>query len=322
MSVGTGSRSSMTILTNCVGQVGIRPAWRALVAGGSALDAVEQGARAVEADPTVPTVGRGGSPDLLGRMACDAAIMDGATRAAGAVGAVRDHLHTISVARQVMERLPHVVLVGEGAERFAREVGAETAAMLTDAARADHTRWLEQHLPPQVRETLAHTPLAEHVWTLGEAHAAAETAHGTTVFLARAPNGDIAVGASTAGWPQRYPGRLGDSPVIGAGIYADNRYGACGCTHTGEMTIRAGTARSVVHSMKRGATVEEACREAAADLRDLRGGFIGPVMIFAIDRDGRPCAMCTHDVGAARVFYTQGDSDEEPREGRAAIVDG
>ena len=123
-----------------------------------------------------------------------------------------------------------------------------------------------------------------------------KTAGGTVVFLGLDSNGDIAAGTSTSGWAQRYPGRLGDSPVIGAGLYADNRYGACGCTHVGEMTIRACTARSVVLYMKAGALVHEACFEAVRDLRALKGGYLGPVVIHAIDRHGSPCVVSTDPV--------------------------
>lgn len=260
--------------------------------GGAALDAVEAGIRVVEADTSVDSVGRGGAPDLLGIVSCDAAVMDGATGRAGAVGNLRYYLHAVSVAREVMERLPHVFLVSEGAERFAHEIGAERAEMLTEEARARYERWMVEHASGSVRANLSGAELAQLAWESSRE----KTAGGTVVYLCVDGNGDIAAGTSTSGWAQCYPGRLGDSPVIGAGLYADNRYGACGCTHVGEMTIRACTARSVVQYMKAGVSVREACLEAVRDLRSLKGGYLGPVIIHAIDRQGSSCVVSTGTV--------------------------
>jgi len=260
--------------------------------GGAALDAVEAGIRVVEADTGIDSVGRGGAPNLLGVVSCDAAVMDGATGRTGAVGNLRYYLHAVSVARQVMERLPHVFLVSEGAERFAREIGAEKAEMLTEEARARYERWMIEHAPASVRSDLSHADLVQLAWESSRE----KTAGGTVVFLCLDRNGDIAAGTSTSGWAQCYPGRLGDSPVIGAGLYADNRYGACGCTHVGEMTIRACTARSVVLYMKAGASAQEACLEAVRDLRSLKGGYLGPVIIHAVDRRGESFVISTGPV--------------------------
>ena len=278
-----GAGIHMIIITNSEGTAGLGPALAVLREGGHALDAVEAGIMPVEADPAVRSVGRGGAPNMLGIVECDAAIMNGTTLETGAVGALQRYLHAISVARGVMERLPHVMLVGEGAARFAAELGLAPAELLTDAARAAYHSWVRAHPPAgaveREHELPHHTsPAAGHVG-------------GTVIYLVNDAQGHVAAGASTSGWAFKYPGRLGDSPVIGAGIYADDRYGACGCTHTGEMTIRCGTARSVVLYMKRGASVIEACHEAAADLCHLRRGFIGPVIIHAFDRGGTPYAL-------------------------------
>jgi len=282
----------MVLLTNCEGGVGMEAAREVLENGGAALDAVEAGIRVVEADTSVDSVGRGGAPDLLGIVSCDAAVMDGATGRAGAVGNLRYYLHAVSVAREVMERLPHVFLVSEGAERFAHEIGAERAEMLTEEARARYERWMVEHASGSVRANLSGAELAQLAWESSRE----KTAGGTVVYLCVDGNGDIAAGTSTSGWAQCYPGRLGDSPVIGAGLYADNRYGACGCTHVGEMTIRACTARSVVQYMKAGVSVREACLEAVRDLRSLKGGYLGPVIIHAIDRQGSSCVVSTGTV--------------------------
>ena len=140
-------KPTMKLLANCEGEVGTTAAREVLERGGSALDAAEAGIRVVEADVAVTSVGRGGAPDLLGVVSCDAAVMDGATGGAGAVANLRGFLYAVSVARQVMERLPHVLLVSEGAERFARDIGAERAEMLTEEARARYERWMLEHSP-------------------------------------------------------------------------------------------------------------------------------------------------------------------------------
>lgn len=306
----------MVLLTNCEGWPGIEPALSALQAGRSALDTVETGTRAVEAEVSVDSVGKGGKPDLLGQVTCDAAIMDGSTLEAGAVGNLAGFLHAISVSRQVMERLPHVMLVAEGAARFAREIGAEPAEMLTEAMRQEHENWLAQHVPADARSHWPDTPLAPFAWKSGQNLLAG----GTVCFLAQDQKGNIAAATSTSGWVWRYPGRIGDSPIIGAGLYADNRYGACGCTHIGEMTIRAGTARSVVLYLKQGASVRDACLEAMADLARLRSGFTGPVVIHAIDTQANHRVLSTHELGelSSYQFWTSGET--RPVKRQAEVV--
>jgi beta-aspartyl-peptidase (threonine type) len=198
-------KSPTVILANCEGGVGMKAAQAGLERGGTALDAVEAGIRVAEADVSVDSVGRGGAPDLLGVVSCDAAVMDGATGRAGAVGNMRYFIYAVSVARQVMERLPHVMLVSEGAERFAREIGAERAEMLTEEARGRYERWMMEHAPASVRAN----PSGEELVRLVLESSRDKTAGGTVVFLSRDGNGDIAVGTSTSRWAQRYPGRLG-----------------------------------------------------------------------------------------------------------------
>jgi L-asparaginase / beta-aspartyl-peptidase len=231
-----------------------------------------------------------------------------ATLRCGAVGALKGYRHAITVARRVMEELPHVFLVGEGAARFAGEIGETPDAMLTAEARDRHREWLDAHIPEADRAGWPAVALARHAWTSAE-HV---RTRGTTVFLAIDARGEMAGGTSTSGWAEKYPGRLGDSPLIGAGLYVDQRYGACGCTHTGEMAIRAGTARAVVLYMKGGATVQEACHEAVADLRALQGGLLGPVAIHAIDREGRPHVVTTLDFEGRIVYCHWRDGLTEP----------
>ncbi len=270
------------ILCNGEGGVGLQTAVDTLARTGSALDALEAGIRVVESDPSVRSVGFGGAPNILGEMECDASIMCGDTLMTGAVGALKHYLHAISVARQVMLRTPHVMLVGAGAERFAAETGECRSDLLSDEARADHERWLLQHVSEKERAHLTELELAPLIPRTMDPAAA----HGTTIFLVRTEKGNFAGGVSTSGWSYKYPGRLGDSAVIGAGLYVDDCYGAAACTHTGEMTIRCSTSRSIVLYMKKGAAVAEACHEALRDLEHLKGGYLGPVVMHAMDAEG------------------------------------
>jgi len=270
------------LVTNNEGTVGAPTTARMLAEGAPALDAIEAGIRLIEADPNVRTVGRGGWPNLLGEVELDACLMDGTTLRSGAVGALKGFLHPVSVAREVMRRLPHELLVGDGAARFAREIGAETAENLTEDSRRAWQAWFEHEVPAADRARWAEAPLAD----LCRHAIDPETGRDTTVFLAQDSRGNICTGTSTSGWAWKYPGRLGDSPIVGAGSYADARYGACACTGAGEMTIRCGTARAVVLYMKKGAAVADAVLEAVDDMRRLKGGLISRVTIHAIDARG------------------------------------
>ncbi len=244
----------MILVTNNEGTLGVPTTARLLAEGQGGLDAIEAGIRLIEADERVRTVGRGGWPNLLGEVELDACLMDGTTLRSGAVGALKGFLHPVSVAREVMRRLPHELLVGDGAARFAHEIGATTAENLTpDSARAWQA-WFDAELTPAQKQAWPDTDLIN----LCRHAIDPETGRDTTVFLAHDQSGIICSGTSTSGWGWKYPGRLGDSPIIGAGSYADTRYGAAACTGAGEMTIRCGTARSIVLYLKRGASVADA----------------------------------------------------------------
>ncbi|MFH1221015.1 MAG: N(4)-(beta-N-acetylglucosaminyl)-L-asparaginase [Candidatus Eisenbacteria bacterium] len=309
------------ILANGEGGVGMRSAIDVLLRGRAALDAAEAGVRVVETDPSVRSVGVGGAPNILGEMECDASIMCGATLHTGAVGALKKYLHAIAVARGVMERTPHVMLVGEGALRFAAEMEAERGNLLTDEARADYEEWLSTHIPADVRarwESASLAPLVSqpvrHTRHGGAGKAGDAPQHGTVTYLVLAADGTMVGGVSTSGWAYKYPGRLSDSCIIGAGLYVDDRYGGAACTHTGEMIIRAGLARAVVAYMKKGATVSEACHEAFDDLRSLKGGTLGPVILHALDRNAEPYVLTTgNDGGIPYWFWTEGMTQAECR---------
>jgi beta-aspartyl-peptidase (threonine type) len=279
-----------------------------LKTGGRALDAVEAVVRLVEDNPDDHTVGYGGYPNLLGDVELDASIMDGTTRAAGAVGALKRYRHAITVARAVMERLPHVLVVGDGAARLAAELGLPEEDLLTPAAEKVWRDGIEGRLPPD--------GLAAHMLSAMAALATdPEHAAGTVNVLARDADGDIAAAVSTSGWAWKYPGRLGDSPVIGAGNYADSRYGAAACTGWGELAIRAGTARSVIAALAGGAGLADACRAAMLDVAEIGTGETAPIMsLVAIDAAGGHTAYSTAD-DATYVFWEAGmaDHDEAPR---------
>ena len=270
------------LVANSEGTPGVGATARMLADGGRGLDAIEAGIRLVEADTSIRTVGRGGWANLLGEVELDAAIIDGNSFRSGAVGALKGFLHPISIARQVMERLPHVFLVGDGAARFAREIGAETAENLIPDSKRVWQEWFEANLSPEQQAKWPEVPMID----LCRHAIDPEKGRDTTVFLTRDARHEIMAGVSTSGWAWKYPGRLGDSPVIGAGCYADTRHGAAACTGTGEMAIRAGTARAIVLYMKMSLSLEDAMGEAVEDLRRLQGGLIQRITLHAIDRDG------------------------------------
>ncbi|HEY6203968.1 MAG TPA: isoaspartyl peptidase/L-asparaginase [Candidatus Limnocylindria bacterium] len=242
--------------------------------GGSALDAVEACARVIEADPSDTSVGRGGKPNVLGVVELDASLVDGTTHRVGAVGALAGYLHPITVARAVMERLPHVMLVGDGAARFAAEIGAQKATLLTPSTRR---MWVEQlarvrETPATVRRRAKLAPVVAK--TVGEER-------GTVNFIALDRAGHIASAVSTSGWAYKYPGRLGDSPIVGAGNYCDTRYGGACCTGFGELAIRNVTAKTAVDRLAGGMSAAEVARRAIEDVNALDNAAFNIVVLAA-----------------------------------------
>lgn len=304
----------MIIVSSPNGEVGIREAMQILRDGGSAVDAVETGIRLVEANPNDHTVGYGGYPNLLGQVEVDAAIMDGRDLAAGAVGAMQGVQYAISVARKVMEHLPHVLLVGHGAQRFAAEMGFESRDLLTEDARQIWAARLRAVMPAEVLDQLPDLPDL-HRW-VGLA-TDPERAKGTVNFLAQDGQGNLCAGTSTSGWAWKYPGRLGDSPLIGAGLYADNRYGAVACTGMGEMAIRAGTALSLVHALKAGLPLAQAGRRVMSELNDLGGPYRSRMHTVVLDREGNHGGFSTEENEI--YLYITGDM-EEPEEALRVYV--
>ena len=270
------------ILTNSEAWPGLDTAAALGNSGSSGLDIIEAAIREIEAEPEVHSVGRGAWPNAVGEHELDASIMDGDTRATGAVGALQGFLHPISVARKVMESLPHVFLAGEGAARFAGEIDAERAELGTDVSIQRYEQWIGSVARKDHKNEWPNVPLIPYA-----ARALEPTdPKGTTVMLTLDGNGSVAAGVSTSGWAWKYPGRLGDSPIIGAGCYADSRYGAAACTGKGELAIRACTSFAVVRALRAGAGIREACLEAAEDLALLEHPFDGVVTIYAFSVNG------------------------------------
>jgi L-asparaginase/N4-(beta-N-acetylglucosaminyl)-L-asparaginase len=247
-------------------------AYRMLDEGASALEAAEAGVRVTEADPEVRTVGIGGRPDRDGIVTLDAAVMQGSGDC-GSVAALTDMLHPITVARQVMEATPHVMLVGEGARDFAVAQGHSPTDLLTAASKQEYERWQNEnpgYRPPINVEN-----------------------HDTIGLLTLDRSGRIAAACTTSGASYKYHGRVGDSPLIGAGLYADDEVGAATATGWGEAVIRACGSFLVVELMRQGHTPQEACRLAVErviaknpDYAEIQVGFI------ALDRYGRTGGYC------------------------------
>lgn len=298
------------------GRIGIEAAVDVLRAGGSALDAVIAGTRLVEANPEDHSVGYTGLPNLLGEVELDASIMEGTGLRAGAVGALQGYQDAIDLARRVMDELPHVLIAGSGAARLAAEIGFEPRSLLTAETEAIWRNGLQGS-----NETYAgRSGYLDRIRSI-VAHAAKdpekagfdEPPHGTVNFLARDRTGKIACAVSTSGWAWKYPGRLGDSPIIGAGNYADDRWGAAACTGRGEMAQRCCTAHSVVTFMRFGMGLNEALRTAMNDLAHLDDPYASEMNIVAMDKDGNPGGAST-TLGKTYVYMSEDMSSADERE--------
>lgn len=296
----------MLVLASDNGSLGMRAAMDALRKGGSALDAVEAGIRQVELNAADHSVGLGGYPNILGEVELDAGIMDGRTRAMGAVAAIRGFAHPISIARQVMERLPHVFLAGLGAERFAAEIGAERSQLLTEEAAQAWRDRLIRYVGVTPEEIASRPDLIDCVWRALDM----KRRGGTVNYLAIDAQGHLAVGVSTSGFAWKYQGRVGDSPIPGAGFYADDRYGAAACIGIGERTIRAATTRSIVLWLQMGYSIEQAGQMAQEELRAVSEDGRTGVNIIVMTPQGRAMAFADQD---PRMLAMTPDMDEPLR---------
>ncbi len=265
-------------------------AWEVLRAGGSALDAVEQGVMVEEADITNETVGKGGRPDRDGNVTLDACIMDKDGNC-GSVVYMQHFTHAVSVARRVMEQTPHIILAGKGAEQFARSQGFEEEELLTDSTRRQYEQWK--------KTSKYETPINIEN-------------HDTIGMLAIDSNGDLAGACTTSGMAYKMAGRVGDSPIIGAGLYVDNEVGAATATGVGEEVIRTVGSFLIVELMRQGKSPQQACEEGVRrimeknrDRRDFQIGFL------AIDKHGETGGYCVHPGFTYREYSGNGHLNRE-----------
>lgn len=225
------------------------PAWEILKNGGNALDAVEAGVRIIESDPKNTSVGIGGAPDREGNVSLDACIMDHRGMC-GSVAALENIENPISVARKVMEETPHVMLVGQGALEFAKRQGFIEKNLLTEESKKAWETWLvESKYEPIIN--------IEN--------------HDTIGMLAMDSEGNLSGSCTTSGLAYKIRGRVGDSPIIGAGLFVDNEVGAACATGLGEAIIRIAGSAIVVELMRHGYTPGGACKEAVDRIVKIHG---------------------------------------------------
>lgn len=260
-------------------------AWEVLSAGGTSLDAVEQGVKVEEDDVNNQTVGTGGRPDRDGNVTLDACIMDKDGNC-GAVLAMQHIANPISVARRVMEDTPHVMLAGLGAEQFAYEKGFEKVNLLTERSRLEWLEW---------KKTSEYKPVINI------------ENHDTIGMLAIDKNGDIAGGCTTSGMAYKMAGRVGDSPIIGAGLYVDNEVGGATATGVGEEVVRTVGSFLIVELMRQGKSPQEACEEGVRRImaknegrNDFQIGFI------AINKKGETGGYCVQPGFTYRTYSEEG----------------
>ncbi len=305
------------IVASSNGSVGMEAAIDVLRSGGSALDAVVVALSLVEANPDDHSVGYSGLPNMLGQVELDASLMEGRGLRAGSVAALHDYQDAARLARSVMDDLPHVLIVGEGARRLAAETGLEPKDLLTPEALEI---WRSRSVDI-AREGSAAADYYERMRDLVKdisSDPQLVDAHGTVNFLCRDRNGEFASGVSTSGWAWKYPGRVGDSPIIGAGNYCDNRWGAAACTGRGEMAQRCCTAHSVVTFMRFGMPLDRALAQAMLDLKQLDDPFASEMNIVGLDKDGNPGAVSTSE---EKTYVVMDESMSTWDERERTIVD-
>ncbi|MFW9852774.1 MAG: isoaspartyl peptidase/L-asparaginase [Candidatus Thorarchaeota archaeon] len=300
---------------------GLATGLKILSEGGSALDAVEESIRLIENNPYDITVGFNGFPNLMGIVELDASIMEGKSRKAGAVAAIRNYRHPITIARKVMEITPHAFLVGEGAERFARALGYEDEEIIDELGIRNYHNIMEGRsleMPPEaqqlvrelfmrfddhLQEVMSEYPVKEWYQKLSFEQ------QGTTNVICLDQNGDLAAGVSTSGLAMKFPGRVGDSPVFGAGIYCTEDAGVA-CTGNGEIALRLSTARMVVDRIERHQTPERAAELGILELKQIPEK--GVLHILTMDKNGR-CAGVTNKSGLYHYYADSSMKEPEKR---------
>ena len=256
---------SPTVLSTWKNVNANKAAWTVLEKGASALDAVETGVKTVEADPGDTSVGYGGRPDRDGHVTLDASIMN-AEGDCGSVCFLQDIKHPISVARKVMEETPHVMLAGEGARKFALENGFKAEALLTPESEQAWKKW---------QKTAKYKPIINI------------ENHDTIGMLALDKNGDLSGACTTSGLAFKMHGRVGDSPIIGSGLFVDNEIGGAVATGMGEAIVKVCGSFLVVELMRQGYAPEEACKAAVERVMKKQKGYEEfQVCFLALRKDG------------------------------------
>ena len=272
-STGTPSEAGRPLLvaTWPFGKTATDVAMRTLEEGGSTLDAVEQGIRRIEELSSDGSVGLGGRPNAAGYPQLDACIMTGPDHGAGSVAGMEGIVHPITAAPRVMEETRHVMLVGEGARWFALEQGLEGVDVSDLPAKKE--AWVSRESDPDP----------------------GERGHDTITLLALDENGDLYGGCSTSGAGGKLPGRVGDSPILGAGLYLDNEVGAAGATGLGENVMRHCAAMAIVELMRAGLSPQAACEEVLHRMaaRD-PAGYELSICFIALDKQGRVGAAASN----------------------------
>ena len=238
----------------------LKPGWDILRKNGSLLDAIEKSANVTELDPRDTSVGYGGLPNEDGVVQLDASIMYGPNHNCGSVAALEGIKTPSSVARLVMERTDHIHLVAEGAQNFARMHGFKIENLLTESTRKIWVKWKEN-----LSDKDDYFPPADGNYDR-------ERTTGTINILAVDKNSDIAGITTTSGLAWKIPGRVGDSPIIGAGLYLDNEVGAVAATGRGEEMIRSCGSFLGVELMRNGRSPQEACEDVCKRIIDINGG--------------------------------------------------
>jgi len=295
---------------------GLEEGRRLLARGGSALDAVEAAIRNAEDDPLDWTVGFDGLPNLLGEVELDASIMVGSTRQAGAVAGVKTVKNPISLARKVMELTPHVLLVGEGADRFARAAGFRKEKLQSADGRRRYANIMAGR---ELLHGLGKVPdeMSVLAWRYGPYlkrqlkefdvrgwyERLSREWHGTVDVIAGDRKGEICSGVSTSGLAFKFPGRAGDTPLIGAGNYADAKYGAAACVGQGELAIRFCAARTAVMLLKAGKSPRQAADAVIREVLDEEPKGILQVLVAA---KGGKIAASSSQKGLHTVYWSEG----------------
>jgi len=302
---------------------GMRAQFPKLAAGGAPLDAAIEVCKVAEADPEDSSVGLGGLPNEDGVVQLDAACMDGRTHNSGAVAAIENILHPIEVARVVMERTDHCQIFGEGAYRFARAHGFAHTELLTEKARAIWMRWKEEMSERDDRLPPPKPPKKEEPKT--GALAGKFDRHGTIHCSVLALDGNVACATSTSGLAFKIPGRVGDSAIVGAGLYCDAEAGSAGSTGRGEASILACASATIVELMRGGRSPKDAGLEVLRRIvkqterqaqwqpallgADGRPAF--DIQFYVVARDGDYAGVTLHGTSHAR--FAVAGPEQEPR---------